>query len=784
MKKTLLFLIAIALTTLVRGQATGITVETVTEHTGVVGSADLTGYTTYRVYVDLANEEDFLTSIYGLADAHLLITSSTSFYQNLEWGDVLGSEVNTLAYSIDAASEYDSWLTIDLENSGQTGGIGLVATNPAVPGEDFENNGGDFVFIDGSIFSTNGNPNGVAGPDLRVLIGQFTTDGVVSGCVNTQVQLLGQSGSSNTSNASIPFSSDPDAVFGCINPDAENYDPDATSTDCSCVFPCALEIVDPVITPNECPGGSNAVIDVASSGQQGSVSFELGASSNATGIFSGLEAGDYTINATDGQGCTAEMTITIEDPEPLAFDADVSNISCFGQTDGSVVATTTGGSGEILYSLDDAGNITDTDNQYTDLTAGTYVIYAEDGCSTISQEIEIIEPTELTVTIDNVIDVSCFGEMDGEIEFTAAGGTPEYSATEETTNLGPGTYTITIQDANGCAVTSEEVTIEEPAEITLISEVTAVSCTGDTNGMVVLSAEGGAGNFTYSFNDGEFGAETEFGDIAPGEYPVAVLDQNGCSVSAIIEVTEPEALAFDNTVSNVSCNGEDDGSFILSVTGGNGDYEYYIDGEGPTTETEFENQQPGDYEIVVEDAEGCSANIIITITEPDELVISNSDITIDSGAGDGEISIDVDGGTGDYTITWTGPDGFSSDEEDIDGLVAGEYTVTIVDANGCTIAETYNVMVGIEELFNSVDVTLMPNPSEGEFYLDLAGLDGQEVAYKVVDMQGRVILDENIEWNSAEVREMIDLTDQSSGLYYLMIQIGDETGTLKMMKQN
>jgi hypothetical protein len=93
-------------------------------------------------------------------------------------------------------------------------------------------------------------------------------------------------------------------------------------------------------------------------------------------------------------------------------------------------------------------------------------------------------------------------------------------------------------------------------------------------------------------------------------------------------------------------------------------------------------------------------------------------------------------------------------------------------------------MVGIEELFNSVDVTLMPNPSEGEFYLDLAGLDGQEVAYKVVDMQGRVILDENIEWNSAEVREMIDLTDQSSGLYYLMIQIGDETGTLKMMKQN
>ncbi|MFZ6051547.1 T9SS type A sorting domain-containing protein [Halocola ammonii] len=783
MKRILLFLFALTLSIGVNAQATGVTVEVYEEHTGMVGSADLTGYTTYRVYVDLANEEDFLSAIYGLADEQLLITTTTSFYQNLEWGDVLGSEINTLAYSIDAASEFDSWLTIDLENNSQSGGIGLVATNPAVPGEDFENNGGDFFLIDGSIYSTNGNPNGVAGPDLRVLVGQFTTDGVLSGCLNTQVQLLGQSGSSNTSNSNIPFSSDSEAVFGCIDPDAENYDPDATSTDCSCVYPCALEIVDPVITQNACPGGSNAVIDVAASGQQGSVSFELGASTNATGIFSGLEAGDYTITATDGQGCTAESTITVEDPEPLAFDAEVSDISCFGEVDGSIVATTTGGSGEILYSIDDSDNITNTENEYTELSADTYTIYAQDECTTISQEITITEPTELSVTVDNTIDVSCFGEMDGEIEVTATGGTPEYTFSE-INNLGPGNYTVTVTDQNSCQATSEEVTITEPAEITLTTEVTPVSCTGDTNGVVTVTAEGGAGNFTYSFNAGEFGDDSEFINIEPGTYEVAALDQDGCSATANIEVTEPEALELDVEEEDVSCNGENDGSFTISTEGGNGGYEYYIDGDGPTTETEFENQEPGTYEIMVEDSEGCSTMTTIEIEEPEELVIANSDVTVDSGAGDGEISIDVDGGTEDYTYDWTGPNGFTSDEEDIDGLEAGEYTVTVTDENGCTVTETFNVLVGIEELFNSVEVSLMPNPSEGEFFLDLAGLDGQEVAYQVVDMQGRVVLDEKIEWNAAEVRELIDLTSQSSGLYYLMIQIGDETGTLKMMKQN
>ena len=776
MKRILLFLFALTLSIGVNAQATGITVEVVEEHTGTVGTADLTGFTTYRVYVDLADSADFVTSMYGLADAPWLISTTGEFYQDTENG-AASSHLIFPNYDVNPQLEFDSWIAIGKESFTSPGSQSVNILEPSNALELFES-GEELYVTDGSIYTINSaeNVNAVAGADQRVLLGQFTTNGVLSGCINTLVQLLGQPGQQFSSNDSFPFSSDPDAVFGCTDPDATNYDENATSNDCSCVFPCSLEFANVEVTSNNCPGGSEAVILAESAGGQGVISFELDGDSNVTGNFGGLNAGEYTVNISD-------TTITIEDPEPLAFNAEIANISCFGEADGSIIASTIGGSGEILYSLDEPGSIDDTENEYSGLSADTYTIYAEDECTSINQEITIDEPAELTVAIDNETDVSCFGEMDGEIEVTASGGTPEYTFSE-ITNLGPGNYTVTVTDSNGCEATSDEVTIEEPAEITLTTEATPVSCSGDTNGVVTVTAEGGAGNFTYSFDGGPFGDESEFGDVEPGSHEVAALDQNGCSTTVTVEVTEPDPIELDVISTDISCNGEMDGSYTISAAGGNGDYEYYINGEGPTTETEYENQAAGEIEIMVEDAEGCSVMTTIEIEEPEELVIASSDVTVDSGAGDGEISIDVEGGTEDYTYDWSGPNGFSSDEEDIDGLEAGEYTVTVTDENGCTVTETFNVLVGIEEIFNSVEVSLMPNPSEGEFYLDLAGLDGQEVAYQVVDMQGRVVLDENIEWNAAEVRELIDLTSQSSGLYYLMIQIGDETGTLKMMKQN
>ena len=221
-------------------QIVDVILEPVVEHTGTTSDGvDLTGFTTYRMYAVLTNENDFVSSVFGLEEAPLSITTTTSFY-NAPLGASIASTLNPILLTTFESVNYDTWITIGRESSGDPGNEVTSVETPAEPWYTNFVNGGDIV-IDGTFggawFTLFGVTavNGFAGEDLRVLIGQFTTDGEISATVNIQVFIDGvQSNNVNYLNqvATIVLPTTP----GCTNAAACNYDPNATEDDGSCVL--------------------------------------------------------------------------------------------------------------------------------------------------------------------------------------------------------------------------------------------------------------------------------------------------------------------------------------------------------------------------------------------------------------------------------------------------------------------------------------------------------------------------------------------------------------------
>ena len=215
---------------LAHGQITQIYAELYAQH-DESGDAELVGMSTYRIYVAMTNEDDELSAIFGDSESPLSISSSTGFF-NHSLGSDLGWEINPALLSFFPDVSFDSWLTIGASNSGESANMG----NTIGMEEAFEsfNSGGEFTVdnsIGGSIFTLAGDPNAAAGDDLRVLIGQLTTDGVVESSLNLQMFITGlQSENDVVQDVAIVFPS------GCNDANACNYTADGTDTS-SCIYP-------------------------------------------------------------------------------------------------------------------------------------------------------------------------------------------------------------------------------------------------------------------------------------------------------------------------------------------------------------------------------------------------------------------------------------------------------------------------------------------------------------------------------------------------------------------
>lgn len=438
-----------------------------------------------------------------------------------------------------------------------------------------------------------------------------------------------------------------------------------------------------------CDGGSQ-VLDATL--LAGSTYLWNDASTNPT--LSVSSSGTYDVEVYY-EGCTIldDISITV-DPNPIISFTGV-DINCNGDNTGEISATVTSGTGPFGYLWDTGATTSDL----TGLTAGTYALDVTDdnGC-TASDSFTLTEPTDaLTSIISSSSDVVCFAESNGSASVLASGGTPTYSylwsngqSTDILTSVVAGTYSVVVTDLNNCTSTSS-VTITEPAELTGIISGTNSSCAGAADGEVSIAMSGGTGSYYYTWSSG--GTTGTESNLDPGNYTVIVTDDNSCSFTDNITISQPQPLSLSITLDNATCNGFADGQASAVVAGGTIPYSYdWSSGGTAISETGL---IAGTFTITVTDDNNCTITNSFDITEPDLLVLSidHTDILC-YGDANGTATANISGGTLDYEYEWSN----SLTTSGITGLSGGLFSLTLTDDNSCTISESVTILEPTELL--------------------------------------------------------------------------------------
>lgn len=501
---------------------------------------------------------------------------------------------------------------------------------------------------------------------------------------------------------------------------ADTYD--LTITDgasCVRVFPgfVTIDQADPISMTIEdiqnvrCFNGSDGQASVTVTGGTGALVFDwsgpLGYSSSQEDP-TGMSAGTYTLTVEDANLCTRIFTDTITITEPQDITAvldDFTDVSCNGGSDGTARVTVSNGTPGYSYLwTGDATGHTSTAEDPVDLIADTYDLQVTDAnlcVKNFDNIVTIDEPDPITITTV-ITDVLCNGESTGAIDITPSGGTSPYSydwsgpgpfssTLEDLTGLAAGSYDLTITDAQGCVETFNNITVSENSAITASFDITNLDCNGDASGAIDATVNGGVGPYLFDWT-GDLGFTDNTEDISglnADNYTLTVTDAVGCiEIFDPQPVTEPDPLTATFDFTDVVCFGNDDGTIDVTASGGTPPYSYLWSGPGPfsSPSEDLAGLAPGDYSLLLSDANGCTENYPgeVTISEPADIsAVPSVTMVTCNGNDDGTISLAISGGTPGYSVSWTSTVGYTGTGASITGLAPGFYDATVTDANGC-----------------------------------------------------------------------------------------------------
>ncbi len=461
------------------------------------------------------------------------------------------------------------------------------------------------------------------------------------------------------------------------------------------------------VTTETCVGSSDASAIATGVGVNG-VTY-LWSNGQTTPQATGLTSTTYTVTVTDGAGCTASESVTIElDPEGVWIMNTSTPVSCNGGSDGTAYAGVMTGVPPYTYQWDDPAGT--TTSSPVGLAAGVYHVTVTDsnGCSNVAP-VTVEEPTTIVV-ISNSANEICFGDSNGSASVTTSGGTGQKTYTwsnggnsSSINNLTAGTYTVTATDENGCtSVASINVSLTNP-QINISGSSTSIACFGGNDGTATVNVASGNGPFSYSWSNGATSATAN--GLTAGNYTVTVTGADGCTATTTVTVSQPAQLTITTNnpnTTNIICHGDNNGAIMVTTSGGTGTITYLWN-TGATTQM-ISNLSAGTYSVTATDANGCTVTTTHTITEPAVLTATGSgtDVTTVGGT-NGTATVTPVGGTGPYTYLWSN----GATTQTISNLSAGTYTVTVTDANGCTTTTT----IVITEPIATIVLTVNSTPS-------------------------------------------------------------------------
>lgn len=472
--------------------------------------------------------------------------------------------------------------------------------------------------------------------------------------------------------------------------DSENC---KASTSFSITQPSAISISFTNQINVSCFGGSDASVTADPNGGMPGYTYTWSPIVNTTNNISGLTSGIYTVMVKDISNCIATNSINITQPSSVTVTNTITNVSCFSGTNGAIAITPSGGTPSYTYNWLSSGQTTSTINS---LSAGIYSLVVTDSknCAT-TLTYSVTQPTALMVSFTQT-NVSCFGGNNGVLTANVVGGTPGYNylwnpsgmISSTATNLSSGIYTLSITDNNSCVLNST-IAISQPSLLVAIPSVTNETCNYLNNGQANANQSGGTGPYTYLWNP--IGLTSSYvNNLSSGTYSLIVTDSKNCSAVSLVNVTEPMPLNISMLNTTQASCGVSNGSATYTVSGGTTAYTYSWTTPSlsyTTTSNTTNSLSAGINQLTIIDANGCTTNTNINITNPNSATISATATNVNCfGDATGVITTSVVSSAS-YSYAWSNGSNASS----INNLTAGIYTVVVTTVNNCITTETIAV---------------------------------------------------------------------------------------------
>lgn len=515
-----------------------------------------------------------------------------------------------------------------------------------------------------------------------------------------------------------------------------------------------------------CNGGSDGSATVSAS--DGAPPYTYNWSNDATTTtVDNLIAGTYTVTVTDADMTTTTAEVSIAEPAALAPSiAEQVDINCITTT-GSLTAMTNGGTPPYIYAWSNGA----MGGTITDLVAGEYIVTVTDAnnCTSIlssnittnmdTPTVSIVPPP--VIGCDEFILLNATASTsNGGVSFAWTTQTGAIISQENTAMpliSGAGFYYVTVSDnISGCTVV-DSVLVENPESVMLVStEQNNILCNGMANGDATVEVNGGVPPYNYAWSNGDTNMTAT--NLSAGTYTVTVTGNASCGfVIEEFTITEPEAITTMLEVSHETAMGANDGSVIITISGGTAPYDDAENGQ-----ITIDNLAPGNYENTITDANDCTAIVSFTINSFNcgsiSSSISSTDVSCSNGE-DGTASIVANNGTAPYTYNWSN----GATEAMISSLLSGDYTVTVTDANNCettnsvTINEPSPIVISDIEIMSATD-----GQSNGSVSVSISG--GTETYTYAWILDGVVVSTD------------MNLSDVLAGVYTL--QVTDSNGCI------
>ena len=453
-----------------------------------------------------------------------------------------------------------------------------------------------------------------------------------------------------------------------------------------------------------------------------------------TSSIDNLSAGNYFCNIVDlNYNCAESINFTISEPSNLTSNFTTTDVSCYDADDGAASVNFFGGTpgsltgdtinyilgwDTLLYYLPTPLTVFNTP---IGVPAGIYPYSVTDQNGCVHRDtINIYQPQELSATFSlsnfNGYNIDCFNNNTGSISIQISGGTAPYLnylnnnlTNNVINNLSSSIYIDSIIDHNGCTFI-DTIILTQPDSLSIDFTFSSISCYGQCDGTInsIITSPGSIGppnnpNGNYLFQWGHLSnlnIPVAYNVCGETQYTLTVTDYNNCSVTKSITTVQPDSIYYSiDSLINVSTYGGNDGLINISTYGGSGSLSTNWSAQNNFTSNNnnISSLFSDVYYLTISDLNGCSINDSISISQPSSLSITisnNSNISC-HGLCDGFIDIFPDGGDSTYTFLWTGPNGFTSTNEDITGLCYGAYIIALSDTT-TTIYDTIFISEPLE----------------------------------------------------------------------------------------